>query len=280
MNRLKIFVVIGMIIAFCSSFTWAGSIEIMAIDENENALVNVSLCGGGTIDDLKVVSSDDTFYIFFSASETGEENCEISQEIIPIPPCSAYSKIVALLYSEITLLDDTTRKDLSMDSLYVDLDGYVEGCCQNEYETCIVQCDDVEGCETICDENFDQCLATAVPEITVDCKPETLNLKSKGKYVTCYLMSSDVDGINDIDTNTLELHYLDTSLSAIRSEFEEDQLMVKFDRQMLQALIKATTEGIQFPVTIELSVSGKQNGNEFEATDSMRVKQPKKKKKK
>ena len=61
MNRLKILVMIGIITAFCSNFAWAGSIDVVDVDENRNALVDVTLCGERTIDDSKAVSSGETF---------------------------------------------------------------------------------------------------------------------------------------------------------------------------------------------------------------------------
>ena len=279
MKRFKIFVMIGVITSFCANFAWAGSVDVVEVDEDRNALVDVTLCGeGAAIDDFKTWSDGDRFYILFSAIEVGKEGCDpLPQEMIPVPACSEYSKIVALLYSEVKpVLDGDSYKDLSIDSLDVDLNVDKEVCCEEKRDVCIAEC--VEGdmeCVETCYAKYDICMMDDF-EITVECHPETLNMKSNGNYITCFLMSSVENGINDIDENTLQLHYLDDFLYAVFSEIEEDYLMVKFSRPELQTLI-ADSE-IPYPVYIELSVSGEQNGKAFEATDSMRVINPGKEK--
>ncbi len=316
MNRFKIFAVVGMITALCTNFAWAGNIDVVEVDADRNALIDVTLCGGGAINDSTVVSSDDTLFVFFSASESGSEDCVTTQVSIPVPPCSEYSQIVAGLCSEVipVVAEDGISKDLLIDSLEVELDVNIEGCCQEkldtctdafdacavangeclltcdpasaDYDSCVENCNSTYNCEEqfTCQADYETCMMAdddpviVAPEITAECNPQTLNLKSKGKYVTCYLMSSEADGVTGIDEDTLQLHYASASLDAIFSTLEDDYLMVKFSRPMLQALVAATET--QFPVNIDLSVSGEQNGEAFEATDSMRVIKPGKKKKK
>ena len=301
MNRLKIFVVIGMITAFCANFAWAASVDVVEVDEGRNAVVDVTICGeGATIDDSKVVSDDDTLYIFFAATELRVKECVTTEESIPVPSCSEYSKIVALLYSDITTVpDDITHTYLTVDSLGVELDVDIEGCCREEADKCL---DDKEACLAVeeecmdaCDPNgdfreylacmsdcdceekyncradYEMCMMPVEEEvITADCDPDTLNLKSNGNYVTCYLSSTYENGVEDIDQTSLWLHLADTtsSLPALFSAIEEDMLMVKFSRPALIAAIAETA--LPLPRDVELMVSGDQDaGDSFEAMDTI-----------
>ena len=78
--------------------------------------------------------------------------------------------------------------------------------------------------------------------LSVDIFPDTLNLKSKGNYVTCYIEINDGYDASDIDTETVVLIIGDTTIEAELSPTEVGDynyngvpdLMVKFDRQSIQ----------------------------------------------
>jgi hypothetical protein len=278
---LKFFVMTGIITAFSANLAWAGSVNVVDVTEDRNALVAVTLCGEeATIDDSKAVSEDDTFYILFSATEVEDEDCEPIEQSIAVSPCSEYSKIVALLYSEITPVPEgDIYKDLSVDSLDVELGINIEGCCLGKYEACIAKCAEGDAeCDERCDVEYATCLdPQAEPETTVDCDPDTLNLKSNGNFVTCYLSSISGNGVEDIDPTSLYLHYADldanvtTSLPALLSNIEEDELMVKFSRPNLIQAIDAA----KVPMDIELIISGDQDlGSSFEAADTITAIKP------
>lgn len=279
MNKIKAFIMSIVISSLYISLAWAGNVEVVEVDEERNALVALSLCGEGIlIDNPQKVSEDETLYILFSATETGDIDCVTTEESIAIPVCNAYSKIVALLHSEITPVPEgDIYKDLTVDSLDVELGVNIEGCCLEEWEACDAACDEGDtGCSAICDEEKATCLESSVdPEITVDCDPDTLNLKSNGNFLTCYLSSTYEEGVENIDQTNLYLHYsYDTTtidLLSLFSAIEEDRLMVKFSRQ---ELIQAIGE-VEVPMEIELIVSGDQVvGDSFEAADTINVIKP------
>jgi len=98
-------------------------------------------------------------------------------------------------------------------------------------------------------------------EATVDIDPNTLNLKSKGKWVTAYIDLAEGYDVEDIDTTTV---MLEQTISAAQSEIQDDQLMVKFDRQELIAMLS--------PGTVELTVTGElDDGTPFFGSDTINV---------
>ncbi|TET45467.1 hypothetical protein E3J62_07500, partial [candidate division TA06 bacterium] len=82
-------------------------------------------------------------------------------------------------------------------------------------------------------------------DATVDIKPEVLNLKSKGRWVTCYIELSEGYSVEEIDCSTVAITKIDEQLLSppMRTEGPSDigdydehgipDLMVKFSRQEL-----------------------------------------------
>lgn len=111
---------------------------------------------------------------------------------------------------------------------------------------------------------------------TVDFDPDTLNLKSKGKYVTAYIELPESYDVANIDISTVKISTVSmedgipAELSPTQvGDYDNDgvaDLMVKFDRASVQAAV-ATTGG-----AVELTVSGElTDGSTFEGTDTIRV---------
>lgn len=109
-------------------------------------------------------------------------------------------------------------------------------------------------------------------EATVDFKPDTLNLKSKGKWVTAYIEFPDnyVYGygngydVQDIDIGTVMLN---ETIPAERGDVQDSVLMVKFDRSDVQDLLEPGDN-------VEIAVSGAlTDGTPFEGADTIRVKE-------
>lgn len=106
----------------------------------------------------------------------------------------------------------------------------------------------------------------------VDFDPNTLNLDSKGKWVTVYV-ELPVDSDNtaaDIDVTTVLLNGLipaDTSTFTV-GDYDGDgivDLMVKFDRNSVQSLLNPAD-------SVDITISGNfNNGSHFEGTDTIRV---------
>ena len=107
-------------------------------------------------------------------------------------------------------------------------------------------------------------------EVTVDFAPDTLNKKSKGKWVTAYIELEVGYDVNDIDVGAVLLN--DTVPAEPKpvtiGDYDSDgvpDLMVKFDRAAVQELLTAGNE-------VEVIVSGElTDDTPFEGTDTIRV---------
>jgi len=113
---------------------------------------------------------------------------------------------------------------------------------------------------------------------TVDIDPNTLNLKSKGKWITVYIEFPEGCDVNNIDLNTIELKKEMDFIKGISEsgpsgvgDYDYDNipdLMVKFDRSSVIGYLKNTnhTSG-----NITFSVVGKVNNKIFVGTDIIRI---------
>ena len=94
--------------------------------------------------------------------------------------------------------------------------------------------------------------------------PDTLNLKSKGRWITAYL-SAENASIYDIDVSSI---LLQDTLVPERYDYQEDTLMLKFNRQEFK-------DTVEVGESVEVKTSGKWvDGTEFEAYDYIRVINP------
>ncbi|UCE38497.1 MAG: SBBP repeat-containing protein [Thermoplasmata archaeon] len=99
----------------------------------------------------------------------------------------------------------------------------------------------------------------------VDIDPNTLNLKSKGRWITCYIDLPGYD-VNEIDISTI---ILEDTIPAEWGDIQNDTLMVKFDRSEVEDFIGAPFESIELTVTGELY-----DGTPFAGSDIIRVIEP------
>ncbi len=127
----------------------------------------------------------------------------------------------------------------------------------------------------------DQIVTVTPPTIsaTIDVDPDALNLKSKGRWVTCYIEVSDGCNVSDIDRTTVVLNgtvsvdtfWVDKPLESVIGDYDNDaipDLMVKFDRQALIEFLK--TKGVT-DAEATLAITGEANGISFEVTDTIKV---------
>ncbi len=99
---------------------------------------------------------------------------------------------------------------------------------------------------------------------TLDIDPDTLNPKSKGRWITAYL-SAENASIYDIDVSTI---LLQDALAPERWDYQDDVVMFKFDRQDFKGTV-------QVGESVQVKISGKwQDGTQFEAFDYIRVIDP------
>lgn len=105
-----------------------------------------------------------------------------------------------------------------------------------------------------------------VIESKIDIDPDTLNLRSRGRWITCYIQPPQGYDVNDIDGNTVMLM---EGIPAQRGEVEDNNLMVKFDRSDVRDLIGSPCEEIELIVTGELA-----DGPDFEGSDTIRAINP------
>ncbi len=176
--------------------------------------------------------------------------------------------------------------DVSVDNTWDD--GYPSG---GNYWSDHVTVDDYSGInqdelgsDGIVDEPYiiDECnrdnypLATPwspVISVTIDIDPNTLNLKSKGQWITCYIELQEGYNVSDIEVSTILLN--NTIPAEMRpvgiGDYDNDgipDLMVKFERETMMEYLRSKGIG---GAGIILTITGKFNGTSFEGSDTIRV---------
>lgn len=137
-------------------------------------------------------------------------------------------------------------------------------------------------CLAVADMGAYEAYGTAIIEATIDIDPDTLNLSSNDKWVTCYIELRESCDVMDIDGSTVVLNGIaayigkegwarvgaNTSNIMDHDEDGIPERMVKFNASAVQAwLIDLGLLG-----NVELMVSGELvNGTRFEGIDVIRV---------
>ena len=103
---------------------------------------------------------------------------------------------------------------------------------------------------------------------TADVTPSTLNLKSKGKWITSYIELPEGYRVRDIDISTVKLNgEISAELHPTEiGDYDEDgvpDLMVKFNRKELIAIFSVGEA--------TLRITGEVNDTSFEGSDTIRV---------
>ena len=112
-------------------------------------------------------------------------------------------------------------------------------------------------------------------EATIDIDPNTLNFKSEGEWITCYIEFPVGYDVNDIDVSTILLdNIIYAELDPVEiGDFDGDsilELMVKFDRPAVIDYLEG--QGVQHREEVMLTVTGYlYGGTLFEGSDMIRV---------
>jgi len=115
---------------------------------------------------------------------------------------------------------------------------------------------------------------------TVDIDPDTLNLRSRGKWITAYIELPSGYNVADINVSTIMLNntipaeLMPTAIGDYDNDTVPD-LMVKFDRQAVIDLILANCRFINRFGTTTLTIAGYLNdGTPFQGSDTIKIIMP------
>jgi predicted secreted protein len=114
----------------------------------------------------------------------------------------------------------------------------------------------------------------------VEFEPETLNLKSKGKWITCFIELPKGYNASDIDVSTIMLNCTVPAASKFKVIWDcrHDKvmgLMVKFNRTQVEQFILNSIKVTGKWTTLKLTVTGSlKDGTQFQGTGGIRVIMP------
>jgi len=107
-------------------------------------------------------------------------------------------------------------------------------------------------------------------EAGIDINPDTVNLKSKGKWITCHIWLPEGYDVADVNSYGVVLAFGEEEVGAEWIWFNEQQqvVMTKFSRRDVCQMLAEHDELGQ----VELTVSGQlSDGTRFKGTDTIKV---------
>jgi hypothetical protein len=106
-------------------------------------------------------------------------------------------------------------------------------------------------------------ITTPFVEVQVNIRPKTLNLASRGKWITAHIQLPESHNVADVDPFTIVLEG-EIQPDWLWCNERQNTIILKFNRSELQDLLQ--------PGRVELTISGAfENGTEFGGTDTIRV---------
>ena len=239
--------------------------HVTLIDDGNYAYsleVNATACNGT---DLLTSTVGDTFLVqmFRPSCESGEEVTSVTT--VEIPECREFQTVQVDLYQD-KVQQDTQSMPVDMD---IDRQACLEAC-KTRFESCNATCDGDAACQDDCQKKYEECVDEfGKVEFSLSCHPETLNLKSKGNWITCILESMGENSTSEIDDGSLLLQAGEGAVPADFLKQDDDIMMVKFSRSELIELISSMEDPV-FPMTVDLTVTGSlSDGTPIEASDSI-----------
>ncbi|MBA7596828.1 hypothetical protein ES703_03818 [subsurface metagenome] len=108
----------------------------------------------------------------------------------------------------------------------------------------------------------------ASPPLSISISPDTLNLRSRGRWITCFIELPEGYDVADIDVSTVRLHVDENNVPAEPRPMGigGHKLMVKFSRPAVQAIVSVGE--------VELKITGLIDSIPFEGSDTIRVIKP------
>ncbi len=90
----------------------------------------------------------------------------------------------------------------------------------------------------------------------IDIDPDTLNLKSKRKWVTAYIELPEGYDVTNIDIGTVELWYEGDNVTAEWGDIQDGTFMVKFSGSDVQSLFSGSVEAATLTITGKIFYNG------------------------
>jgi hypothetical protein len=138
-----------------------------------------------------------------------------------------------------------------------------------ETELCSIDGGKIVGCYLVSSRYHGFIYTIPAPpiEAEVDVDPDTLNLNSKGKWITCYIWLPEEYNVADVNSASV---FLEDEIGAawIWADEHTQLVMAKFNRSDVQEMLTQSGELGE----VELTVTGKLiDGRPFKGTDIIRV---------
>ena len=106
----------------------------------------------------------------------------------------------------------------------------------------------------------------------IDINPDTLNLQSKGKWITCYIRLPEGYDVADIDTESILLKGEVANGGVTPKRCRVHKAKKKAKKMLIVRFYRSEVQAIVEPGEVELTVSGElTDGTKFEGTDTITV---------